>query len=575
MSNRDHLLSSFKAGNFLEALCGCSRADHDDLPSLVSEVVALHNEGLVDLVAAFESLENDAQAGPDYFLTRNVFERALPNLEAAVPQVMRCVLGLYRRAGQDVAAGWIFESYIDYCSKQPARAREALATIEAEPDLYADLLSVTLLAGSRFDNPSYVSHAIRLSEDKNMELRRRAVFALGRLSWPEGVQVSDSALVALERSATVENDDEIFASVVKSAFALLRQNEAQEARVVSLIESALRKGDDHTLHAASEVFGFHTAKLRTTLLNLLLLHLHRVKPTNIGTLNNVDYGIAHLLSKGGVEEAIRFLEDLLVAHPLAITMKTFDNSAREIAKSKDLTSKTATRWFARGRRPLCQAICDIIDLDRLDDLPLEIDASELEDRSAARLLLVARRAVGYLFPRQTSMVSILVSLMRIADDDNVLTQLGELLFDPLLLNFTGKARDYLARDPGQEPRRVAAVIEKVLEDIEKYLKDLRSVGNLAALHPGERQQEIYHRHLSSRMAETYKAAEAASVFMSLVSKSLILYGRKSVMYRYDSAGQPHRTELLLQSHSVEVPIPRMHEIDPFGLDFQLRIFRSL
>ena len=87
------------------------------------------------------------------------------------------------------------------------------------------------------------------------------MFSLGKFNWPEGIAVSDSALAALERSATAETDDQILAGIVKSAFALLQQHKAQEPRVVALIATALSKGDEYTLHAASEVFGFHTGEL--------------------------------------------------------------------------------------------------------------------------------------------------------------------------------------------------------------------------------------------------------------------------------------------------------------------------
>ena len=140
MSNRDDLLRSYETGNFLETVYACSLADHNDRSALALELVALHNEGLIDVVGAFESLKNKSSNGPDFFLTRHVFEKALPDLDAPVPSVMRCVLQLYRGAGQDWAAGTIFKSFIDFCEKDPSRPREALAEIEASPDDFADLL---------------------------------------------------------------------------------------------------------------------------------------------------------------------------------------------------------------------------------------------------------------------------------------------------------------------------------------------------------------------------------------------------------------------------------------------------
>ena len=56
MSNREELLRSYETGNFLETVYACSLANHNDRSALALELAALHNEGLIDVVGAFESL---------------------------------------------------------------------------------------------------------------------------------------------------------------------------------------------------------------------------------------------------------------------------------------------------------------------------------------------------------------------------------------------------------------------------------------------------------------------------------------------------------------------------------------
>ena len=139
--------------------------------------------------------------------------------------------------------------------------------------------------------------------------------------------------------------------------------------------------------------------------------------------------------------------------------------------------------------------------------------------------------------------------------------------------FTGKAREYVVQQSGLESIKVKATIDQALKAIDNYLEDLRSVGNLAALHPGETQREAHHRHFSRLMAESWKVAQAQSVFLNLVSKSVVLYGRKSISYVYGSDGQSHRMEIPLQSHGTEMEFPRMEYLDPLGLAYMLRIFQ--
>ncbi|MGH8251705.1 MAG: hypothetical protein ACREVI_13600 [Steroidobacteraceae bacterium] len=136
---RNDLLKGYADGDFLETVYTCSLANHDDRDDLALEIAALHNEGLVDVVTAFENLKSKSVNGPDFFLTRHVFEKALPHIDAEVSSVMRCVLRLYRNAGQDMAAGMIFDSFIGFCAKDSSRPRETLAVVEARPDEFADL----------------------------------------------------------------------------------------------------------------------------------------------------------------------------------------------------------------------------------------------------------------------------------------------------------------------------------------------------------------------------------------------------------------------------------------------------
>lgn len=574
MSNRDDLLKSYTAGNFLETVYACLKTDHNNYDALAMDLVALHNERLIDVVGAFESLNNKSSSGPDFFLTRHVFEKALPDIDAPALPVMRCILQLYRNAGQDLAAGAIISSYVDFCANQPSRPCEALTEIEEHPNEYADLLAATLSAGFRVDNPYFLAQAIRLCEDENIELKKGAVFSFGNLNLQMGDAMSDSAITALERSAMVESDDQILSRLVKSAFRLLQQDKAHELRIVTLIATALTKGSEYTLHAASEVFSFYTSEIPASLLEILLVHLARIKPTNKGTLDNVDYGISHLLNKGNADIAIQFLEDLLLAHPNDLTMSVFDDAAREILGNNALISKVLTRWFKRGVRVLCDGVHLIVRTHEQGGPPLEIDPSELMSTDTGSMVFIARKAIGYLFMQQISATSILVSLMRHTTDDKTISVLASLLFDPLLLNYTGKAREYVLQQSVIESGMVKEALENVLKAIDEYLDDLRSVGNLAALYPSEAQREAYHRHFSGLMAESFKAAEAQSVFLHLVSKSVLLYGRKSINYVYGADGTSHRMETPLQRHGTTMEFPWMENLDPFGLDYMLRIFKT-
>ena len=292
-------------------------------------------------------------------------------------------------------------------------------------------------------------------------------------------------------------------------------------------------------------------------------------------MDNIDYGIARLLKSDGAEMGIQWLEGILLAAPDELSMEVFDSVAGEIFGNSALRNKIVTRWLMRGERALCNAVHDIVgNAHRREDVLLEIDAAELESTDMVRMIFLARKIIGYLFMQPVTAASLLVSLMHQVQEDEVLAKLGSLLFDPLLLNYTGKAFDYVGQQAKKENGKVKETLESSISAVNEYLDGLRSVGELPALYPSTAQREAYRRNFSRQMTESMKKAEESSVLLKLVSKSVLLYGRKSINYVHDENGQAQRMEMPLHSHGVEIEYPRMGNLDPFGMDYMLRIFRN-
>lgn len=344
--------------------------------------------------------------------------------------------------------------------------------------------------------------------------------------------------------------------------------------MTTLIDNTLAKGDEYTLHAVSAILGLSAKEIPTPLLDVILGHLKRVKPTNKGTLDNIDFGIATLLQSAPTEQALRFLEDFLLLHEGELTIKVFENTASEIVTNTILLSRVTTRWFLNGARVLCESVHDIGEQLHNGPLLIEIDAAELPIKDSTHIVFIARKAIGYFFFRPVTAVSILISLMRAAPDDETLEYLGELLFDPLLVNYAGSAQEHVETQTLQETAKVRQTLNKALVAIAAYLETLRAIPALDALHPGEACREAYRRHMSESSAASMKEAEKRSILFNLFSKSTLLYGRKSISYVRGGEGPPRRMEIPLTSHSVQFEIPRMESLDEHGLNYMLRVFRA-
>ncbi|HVF60008.1 MAG TPA: hypothetical protein VNJ70_09395 [Thermoanaerobaculia bacterium] len=557
----------------LEAIQAALSPDESEQTKLATDLASLHNEGLVDLIDAFAGLTGESTPGPDFFFLRHVLEELLPELEAPVPKVSRCVLHLYREGGADWAAGTILNAFRDFCAKRADRSQAALAEIEGSPEVLADLLVSVLVAGSVLDPPTYVVETIRLSQDASIDLRRRALFALGRLHGGQVVWSDENVMRALEHAVEVEGDGRVLASCIQSAFALSRHDPANEARWLAVIASALSKGGEIALHAASEVFGLETREVSPELVQLLLEHWAHVDPSNTRTLKNIDRGVAHLLQGNHVEAGLGFLEDLLRAHPEEIELSAFRDSVRAIRDNPAFRSKIATRWLIGGEAALCKGLDSIVDVPAGGSLEIEGDSGELVGVDRIRLVFAARKAIGYLFQQPISATSFLLSLMRQSPDARTRKELEALLLNPLLLNLGGSVAEYVARRAEAEGGEIKAALDRALKALENYIEALRSVGEIPAFHPSLEHRDAYHRHFSEKVAQSFKKAEAESVLLQLVHRSVLLYGRKAIHHVFGAEGEIHRMETQLGSHGTEIEVPRMMILDPHGLDFMLRVFR--
>jgi hypothetical protein len=571
-SLRNDLLVAYQAGDFLRALNDKLFNDKTNSNDLADELVSLHNEGLIDVIDGFRDLRNEPGTGGDFFIIRHILEQALPRLRAPILPVMDCVLHLTREAGHDMAAGTLYPPFIEYCTGEPSRPKESIKHIEASGEHLADLLVPIIIAGTSIDVEFYLNEAIRLTNHENIEIRKRAIFSLGRIQINENLNFYARTLTCLELSVNKENDDELLGNIIRSAFRLYKQDKLKSERTTDLIKSALSESGDFKLYVASELLWVDFDELPETLLDTLLVHLRQVRPQHKGTINNIDYGLVKLLEREDPIKGIELLENLLLANSDDLSLGDFDDVARMFLMNNDILGRLLTRWFLRGERVLCEGVRTIINLAHGYNMQLSINPSELNLSDSAQIPFLARKAIGYLFSTPVTAASIIISLIEHAKEKATIGELSELLFDPLLINYPGQVQEYLSRQT--ESEKVGAVVEAVLKLFNEYLADLRSTGEIPELHPSQAHRDAYQRYFSRLVSESMKKAEKDSVFLSIFPKSVLLYGRKSISRVYGSDGQSERVEFPLKSYSTGVELPRHDIIDHFGLDYMLVMFRA-
>lgn len=572
MDIKEELLQGYKNGTIWETIkIACERSD---VEKLAEEFIEIHNDKIIDIVELFKTLKNYGE-GSSFFKIRSIFEKALPNLDASILAVMQCVIHLYRESGNDYMAGTIIIVFVEFCKRKKNRPVKALNIIKKSPRRYAILLPATLIAGSSIDIDLFLEQAMDLCVSKSIELKRKAVFALGRFDLEKFKEKTSQVVELLEKMVEKENDDEILGCIVKSASNVLRQHKSFEPRVMPLISKALTKGDGLSLHAASEIL-LESEYISNSLQDIMLEKMVLVKGENKATLELIDSLLSQMISSGKQEKVIRFLEGTLVGTSDK-TIEDFKMTADAIYKNKRFFEKVYTRWFLQESIELCDFVRRILEVHHSNGKKrrflLEVDVDELNSCNAVQILLVARKTVGFLFLHPVAATSALLSLMKHAPEEWVVDEIAKILFSTLFLNFSKSTKEYLLERIAKESGYSKETIERILSWIDTYLGDLESVGNLVALHPSVSQREAYSRHAASETQESMKQAMEKSIFWNLVPHQVLLYGRKAINYVENPEGQQNRMEIPLKSLEVDIEFPRMKYFDPVGLDYQLSIFR--
>ncbi|MBN4054057.1 hypothetical protein JYT97_04140 [Haliea sp. AH-315-K21] len=561
-------------GNLLDAIYEQPSSSKELRLDLSNELSSLHNDGTIDVIATFNTLTNKPNKH-DFFLTRHILEAALPKINADVLSVMKCVLHLTAEAGQDMAAGTLFAPYIEFCTNDPLRPKEALAIIEDNVEELADMLSPSLVAGARHDEKHYVEQAIRLAIKSDSELKIRAIFALGKIQYSTKSALITDSTNTITQITDSAIDDRLLGASVRAAFDIYQQDNTQDTQVTSIISIALTKGGEYSLHAASEILGFNTKIVSRLLLPVLLEHLVKVNPEHKGTLDNIDYGLTYLLSQESVDDGVTFLEHLLTSNNGAISLDAFNSCKNELYRNNNkLLDKLTTRWLAGGKTPLCRALSKIIKCGHETNIQLKVDPTELDCKDLTHLVFIARKAIGYLFFYPATASGLILSLLSHAEDKKTRTALADHIYDPLLLNYPGQVKecfDNLIND--NKDKFIITATKYATALFDGYISNLKIADKLTEHLPPLSNRETYRKYFSQEMSDSMKEAEKQSVFLSIVKKSVLLYGRKSITYVGYPNAPANRMETPLNSFSTSMEIPRLQAIDPVGLDHMLRVFR--
>lgn len=543
----------------------------DENDPTIQALAELHNEGAIDLLGIVTRDAIQAFEGQIFWAGQQVYRALISRLQAPAEALLHAVQILIETAGQDMAAGMPVDEFSKWCGAEPTRPRELLDLVDRKVPDADRFLTIAIKQGVVVDRRYFLDRAFAFLTGGSDIEKQASINALGQIACATDAEWNRliAALTDLQSA-----EDAIRAPLIT---AIARQmKDAPEARLKELTPigiATVRKLGDHTLDTAARTLAFDPEHLPEAFIEALLLALQVINGANKGTLEYLDLALMKLVKVGHAERARRFLEPLLRRDDDRIELETLDSLAYQLRNTGgQVLEDWVVAWLLDGDYDLGRAMNDALFGAGSDEIVFSIDFTRfaLEGDDFAYL---ARKAIATFFLKQSVMVSLLVSLLRSAPPDAA-NAIVELLIDPILINYAGIRDTYLAPiavdvgDPAQP------AVQEALASQDAYLEGLRATGMVPELHPSERERQLeWQRHADS-MSEAWQAARKRSIFASIATESLILYGTRAVSWFKDRDEEARRIETPMGSFSTSFEVPRVDIVDPMGLQMMLLQFRS-
>lgn len=535
------------------------------IPSLLTK---LHNNGEVDIITELKSYRNNP-SNNDLFCVRSIFEEMLPSLEAPLIEVANCVKHLSIEAGNDMSY-MIVPAFKEFCKKNDNRVKELYELAIGSLDEDFDHLSTAIEAGVSFNEDSYVKKAISLLKHESNIVQDRSIYALGRIKYKNTSWI-EKTIFAINDSLKLGYSDSKLATSMNAIFHISNQSDNNHKLFLNFLNTYKNQNGDQFIHTAADLLFREKESITIDIESILLDVCTHVNPNNPNTISYIDYVLERLLKQEKFDICAEVLEKLFENSDYNIPVESFDSFIRELKNHPNtFLSKLITRWFLSSKVMLGKFCIKLLTEYSNNEEILSADLQQIPDDLELPYLFLARKACGWFYHRPISAISYMLSLLNNANAEET-QEIANLIFDPLLIGYPGKAKDYLAEISGEG----SSTASHILSRFEDFHSKLNRTKVIKELDIPTSQKEAYYRKQSEEMAKSYEEAQKGSIMNILgVKHSVLLYGEGSIYYMYREPGQePIRQETQMSPISTTVEFPAMLTVNPHGLEKMLQHFR--
>ncbi len=554
-------------GQLMEWLTNPARSEEQRRQCIVC-ISQLHNSRQIDAFDHMGRPPGQNEWHLNYGLWSRVYCDLVPLLDDEAGRVVSAVINL--SAGHWAAT--LHEAFLDWCTRDKKRIDSVLALTPATeiPDF---CFAAALIAGLRIDVSAYLEEAVEFAQG-NRHSRMPGIRAMSAMSVLEDATVRRAVQVlggiVGDKHAPIRDRADALAAAVEVA---QRCGGSIDRLVSDIVGMAARDKQPELLRECCNLVVRFGRQIRESLLPPLLEALQSLSIDVAEGRSWVDAPLYSLLTNDRGDEALSCLEILLMNSGAENPLDWLRSTTHHLATAtNDLLPVVISSWLLTGERKLCAAARHLLTSAVNQNLIFDFDPGN-KDWPDNRTVYLARKAIGWLMPHATAPASFLACLLRHAGP-TASAELGELLFDPILVNYPLAARAYLEAVCPSLPVGAKARVEEVLARDDSYKRAIDDAGFVPELQPTERHRWIENQRQGEEWAKARNKVEGKSVLTQLFTRRTMLYGTRAISYVDDPGGGTRRFDNRLGTISHTAHNAMGWVYDPCGLDFVLRIFRA-
>ncbi|MFK3866197.1 hypothetical protein [Pseudoalteromonas rhizosphaerae] len=492
---------------------------------------------------------------------------ALPKINTYVIDIVNVFIHL---KNENLECGDFEQAYFLFCQQSLDRSKVGLSFILEQSKSSYPLLGNTIMAAAKLDSSWVIEQLSTLLKHQSAGIRLQVYSTIGRVSLTD-LDLPSVRLKLLESALNIETDSSEKSEIFRSAFFIAKQTATLWPQVQLLFEQCLQKYEPLVIQEASYLAAFNGQELPDSVVTYLMPYFKDTTPAQSKTLNYLSYFIRNEINGEKCSLVEDLLETLLIKNN-GLKVSDFQHLDHELMKelNSDFLNRIVTKWFLMGDIQLCCALYDVITKGDRDRTELSIDESALPLTDNEFLFLV-RKTVGWLFYTPVAAISFLLSIIPHTNAD-LKTQITQLLYDPLLLSYTGKGKDFLMKKIENTDISTQALINQILSDLERYQADFKDIKLVKELRVSQKEVNIYWQDFEEKMSQSMSEARKGSIVDLIATTQTILYGN-DVVTSSTLGNENQRIKNTMHSMRYSYEVPKMSVIDPEGLDMMLRAFR--